>query len=345
MRLDCFLYGASVLVNVDRENITAGAMVPLVAIISNPKSTTNAARIDAVRKVVDESPNVVHYELDGIDSIADALQLFARANPALLVVNGGDGTIGAVLADLLHRNPFSVTPPIAYLPGGKTNMTAADLGFKGRPEKVLKKLISLTNAGMLPERLTRKHLIEMDLGDGKPLRVGTFFGTAGVVKGIEWCRENAYNAGLPNGLAHVVAIGTLILSAFGIGKDKTLMVSDPMTITVPGSGRMVGQFAAVMTTTLDRLLLRMKPYGKEGNGGLRFSAVESGGGKVFRAIRGLLTGAYGKKTIDGVHTRRANEIRVEGSDPVTLDGEIYYPVPGKPITLKGDRTLTFVSLR
>ncbi|WP_417450816.1 diacylglycerol/lipid kinase family protein [Kordiimonas sp.] len=331
--------------NVDRENIVSGTVVPLVAIISNPKSTTNASRIDAVRKVVDESPNVVHYELDGIDSIPDALQLFARANPAILVVNGGDGTIGAVLAALLHNNPFSVTPPIAYLPGGKTNMTAADLGFKGQPEKVLKKLISLTNGGKLPERLTRKHLIEMDIGDGKPVRVGMFFGTAGVVKGIEWCREHAYNAGLPNGLAHSVAIIKLILSAFGIGRDKTLMVSDPMTITVPGSGRMVGQFSAVMTTTLDRLLLRLRPYGQEGRGGLRFSAVEAGGKNVFAAVRGLISGSYGKKTIDGVHTRRSNEIRVEGSDPVTLDGEIYYPVPGKPIILKGDRTLTFVSLR
>ncbi|WP_262691303.1 diacylglycerol/lipid kinase family protein [Kordiimonas aestuarii] len=331
--------------NVDRQNIACGTVIPLVAIISNPKSTTNAARIDAVRKVVDDSPNVVHYELDGISSIPDALELFARANPAVLVVNGGDGTIGAVLAALLHRNPFSVTPPIAYLPGGKTNMTAADLGFKGRPERVLKKLIALTNAGKLPERLTRKHLIEMDMGDGQPARVGMFFGTAGIVKGIEWCRQHAYDAGLPNGLAHFVAVSKLLLSAFGIGKDKTLMVSDPMTITVPGSGRMVGQFSMVMTTTLDRLLLRLKPYGKEGKGGLRFSAVEAGGSNVFGAMRGLITGAYGKKTIDGVHTRRSNEIRVEGSDPVTLDGEIYYPLPGKPIILKGDRTLTFVSLR
>ncbi|WP_020401188.1 diacylglycerol/lipid kinase family protein [Kordiimonas gwangyangensis] len=331
--------------NVDRENIISGTVVPLVAIISNPKSTTNAARIDAVRKVVDESPNVVHYELDGIDSIPAALELFARANPAVLIVNGGDGTIGAVLASLLHRNPFTVTPPIAYLPGGKTNMTAADLGFKGRPERVLKKLIALTNAGKLPERLTRKHLIELDMGDGEPLKVGTFFGTAGIVKGIEWCRAHAYNMGLPNGLAHFIAISKLILSAFGFGRDKTLMVSDPMQITVPGSGRLGGQFAVVTVTTLDRLLLRLKPYGDEGKGGLRFSAVEAGSSKVFRAFKGLVTGNYGKMTIDGVHTRRSNEIRIEGSDPVTLDGEIYYPVPGKPITLRGDRTLTFVSLR
>ncbi|NVJ69774.1 MAG: acylglycerol kinase family protein [Alphaproteobacteria bacterium] len=329
----------------EKESLQSGATLPLIGIISNPLSTTNSARIDSIRRVVDESANVVHFELNGIESIDEALALFARANPAVLIVNGGDGTIGAVLASILHRNPFSVIPPIAFLPGGKTNMTAADLGFKGKPEKVLRRLIQITKEGGIADRLVKKNLIEMDLGDGEPPRVGTFFGSAGVVKGIHWCRDHAYDAGMPNGLAHVMAIGKLMLSAFGIGKDKRLMVSDPMTVTIPGGGRLTGEFASVTSTTLDRLLLGMRPYSREGKGGLRFSAVEAGGGNVFRAMKGLMTGAFGKKTIVGVHTRRADEVRIDGSDPVTLDGEIYYPSPGKEIILRGNRALTFVSLK
>lgn len=329
----------------DTNSVQSGATVPLIAIISNPLSTTNASRIDTIRKVVDESANVVHFELNGIETIDEALALFAKANPAMLIVNGGDGTIGAVLAALLYRNPFDVIPPIAFLPGGKTNMTAADLGFKGKPEKVLRRLIGLAKEGGVPDSLVRMHLIEMDLGDGKTPQVGTFFGTAGVVKGIEWCREHAYEMGLPNGLAHFVAIFKLLLSAFGIGKDKRLMVSDPMSVIVPGSARLNGEFAAVMCTTLDRLLLRMRPYGQEGKGGLKFSAIEAGGGNVFRAIKGLLNTTFGKKFIQGTHTRRSDEVRIGGTDPVTLDGEIYYPVPGKEIVLKGNRSLTFVSLK
>lgn len=329
----------------DKNSITSGAVVPLIAIISNPKSTTNASRIEAIRNVVDESANVVHFELNGIETIDEALNLFAKANPAMLIINGGDGTIGAVLAALLYRNPFDVIPPIAFLPGGKTNMTAADLGFKGKPEKVLRRLIRHAKEGKLPDQLVSMNLIEMDLGDGKTPQVGTFFGTAGVVKGIEWCREHAYEMGLPNGLAHFVAISKLLGSAFGLGKDKRLMVSDPMSVIVPGSARLNGEFAAVMCTTLDRLLLRMRPYGVEGRGGLKFSAIEAGGGNVFRGIKGLITNRFGKKYIQGVHTRRSDEVRINGTDPVTLDGEIYYPVPGKEIVLRGNRSLTFVSLK
>jgi len=328
----------------EQPNLKSGAMVPLVAIISNPLSTTNAAGMEAIRKTVDESSNVVHFELNGIDTVDEALALFGRTNPAILVINGGDGTIGAVLSSILYKNPFTVVPPIAFLPGGKTNMTAADLGFKGKPVNVLKKLIKLAREGMVAEKLTSRNLIEMDLGDGKPPRVGTFFGAAGVVKGIHWCRENAYAKGLPNTVAHVLYGLKLFIAALGIGGSKDLLISDPMSLNVVGHGRMSGQYSAVISTTLNRLLLGIKPYGKDGGGGLRFAAIESGGGNFLRAAKGLLLSTFGNKTIVGTQVRQGNEVRVEGTDPVTLDGEIYHPLPGKPVVLRGDKALAFIQL-
>lgn len=336
---------AAASMQVDQHKITSGASVPLVVMISNPLSSTNAKNLDEIRAIVNASANVVHYELDGIDTLKDAMELFARANPAMLIINGGDGTIGAALASILYENPFSVVPPIAFLPGGKTNMTAADLGFKGKPAKVLRKLLKLAQTGEIPHKLTTRHLIEMDLGDGTRPKVGTFFGTAGIVRGIFWCRENAYSRGLPNWLAHLWSAYKLVTSAFGLSRQKGLMDSDPMEITVPGSARMHGQYSVVLTTTLNDLLLGLQPYGREGQGGLRFSAVETGPSTVFRALMGLISGRFGKKSIEGVHVRRSNEVRVEGTDPVTLDGEIYQPVDGKPIILRGDRSLTFISLK
>ncbi len=330
---------------VQTHKINSGATVPLVVMISNPLSTTNAKNMDEIRAIVKASANVVHYELDGIASLGDAMELFSRANPAMLIINGGDGTIGAALASLLYQNPFSVIPPIAFLPGGKTNMTAADLGFKGSPAKVLKKLLKLAQAGAIPDLLISRNLIEMDLGDGAEPKVGTFFGTAGIVRGIFWCRENAYAKGLPNSIAHIWSAYKLVTSALGLSRSKGLMISDPMSITVPGSARMSGRYSIVMSTTLDRLLFGAKPYGREGKGGLRFSAFEAGPGTLVRAFVGLVTKRFGNASIDGLHVRKSDEVRIEGTDPVTLDGEIYQPIPGKPVTLKGNRSLTFISLK
>ncbi len=330
---------------VQTHTINSGATVPLVVIISNPLSSTNAKNMDGIRAIVNASANVVHYEMDGIDSLGDAMELFSRANPAMLVINGGDGTIGAALAALLYKNPFNVIPPIAFLPGGKTNMTAADLGFKGRPVKVLKKLLKLAQAGEIPNLLTRRNLIEMDMGDGGQPKVGTFFGTAGIVRGIFWCRENAYAKGLPNSVAHVWSAYRLVISALGLSRNKGLMVSNPMSITVPGSARMSGRYSIVMCTTLDRLLFGTKPYGREGKGGLRFSALEAGPATLIRSFIGLITGRFGNSSIEGLHVRKSDEVRIDGTDPVTLDGEIYQPLPDKPVVLRGNRSLTFITLK
>lgn len=330
---------------VDTKTVNSGAVVPLVVMISNPLSTTNARSLDEIRGIVEASANVVHYELDGMETLQDAMELFAKANPAMLIINGGDGTIGAALASLLYENPFNVIPPIAFLPGGKTNMTAADLGFKGKPAKVLKKLLKLAQSGDLPDALTRRHLIEMDLGDGSSPKVGTFFGTAGIVRGIFWCRENAYAKGLPNAVAHIWSAYKLITSALGLSRNKGLMVSDRMSITVPGSARIQGRYSVVIATTLNRLLFGFKPYVKDNKGGLRFSAAEAGASTLLRSFVALLMGRYGVSYVRGLHVRTNNEVRVEGTDPVTLDGEIYQPTPGVPVVLRGDRALTFVTFR
>ncbi|GHF25217.1 diacylglycerol kinase [Kordiimonas sediminis] len=330
---------------ISHETMSAGSVVPMVAIISNPKSTTNSANMDEVRQVIKNTPNVVHFELRDIKAIDEAMALFARATPSVIIINGGDGTIGMAMASLLYRNPFKVTPPIAFLPGGKTNMTAADLGYKGKPHKVLKKILQAVHSGEIVNRTVRRRVIELDLGDGSDKKVGTFFGAAGIVKGILWTRENAYSTGLPNGLAHVMALGKLLLSALGLGVDKSLMASAPMDITVKGGGRLSGEYSFVSVTSLDKLLLGVKPFPREGAGGLGFSAIEVGGRTVLRAAIGLIfTRTFGKKGIGGVHVRRSDEVTIETTDPVTLDGEIYTPKKDTPVTLSGTKSLTFMKL-
>ena len=328
----------------DTANAAIEKTAPMVAVISNPASTTNMKYLPEIRKILNAFPNAVHFELSNIGDIDEALSLFARSKPEVLIINGGDGTIGAVLAALLYRNPFTETPPIAFIPGGKTNMTAADLGYKGNSRKILKKILEVVEAGAVRTQLTDRNLVELDMGDGSTPQVGTFFGCAGIVKGIFWCREHAYSKGLPNSVAHLWSAFKLITAAFGLGKDKALMISDDMEIVVRGGGRLTGKYSIVIATTLDSLLLGAKPYGDTGSGGLRFSAVEIGGRNLIRAVRGMMSGGFGNKYFKGVHVRRGDEIRVKTQDPVTLDGEIYSVQQGQVFTLRGDRSLTFMKL-
>ncbi len=328
----------------DKRILQSGALIPMVAVLSNPKSTTNQLAMDRVRSIVNESPNVVHFELKDISSIDEALELFARANPSLLVINGGDGTVGAVLAALLYRNPFRIIPPIAVMPGGKTNMTAADLGIKGDPEAVLKQLLLIARQGRIPDMLTNRNLIELDLGNGEEPKVGTFFGAAGIVKAIKWTRENAYSKGLPNWLSHFMAFTRVAGAFLGFGRDQSIVKSGEIGISMRGATPQSSNYVMITATTLDRLVLGLKPYGHEGAGGIKFSAVEYGADNTRRALWALFTRGWGGSKIDGLFTRRSNEISITCSDSVTLDGELFDLDDKQVLRLRGDRSLTFVSL-
>ena len=45
----------------------------------------------------------------------------------LLIVEGGDGTLQRVMTELLVKSPAAALPKVAVLPGGSTNMAAADI--------------------------------------------------------------------------------------------------------------------------------------------------------------------------------------------------------------------------
>lgn len=323
--------------------------VPQVAVLSNPASTRNRRVFRRLQRILDGSENIFHFELDsagGIDGITEALAAFNRTGPAMLIINGGDGTIQATLSSILNDKPFDAVPPIAILPGGKTNMIAEDLGAKGSPERVLKLLLKIARDGTLGERILRRNIIELNLGDGSPLLYGMFFGGAAIVNGIRYCNENIYPMGLPNILSHPMAIGALVTSALGGAKSPdSPMHSEEMKIVMPGGGTLQGRYLVVVATTLDRLLLGLRPYGRDGKGTLKFSAIEHRPRAIFAAAKGIMTGKFGRVTLEGVNTRRIDEIRISGNDPVTLDGEIYDISPGQTVVLKGDKSLDFVSLR
>lgn len=318
----------------------------LVAVISNPLSTRNRAIMPRIRKILESAHDAFHYELDDITAVPDALKKISSVKPAVLVVNGGDGTLQAVMSSLINDAPFDdEPPPIFVLPSGKTNMVAEDLGAAKGPERLLRRIIEITERSEIADSVVRRHLIGLDFGDGHPTRYGMFFGGAAVVNAIRYIREKIYPLGLPNVLSHIIALGVVTFSTFGGGRSETSPVfSRPMRIKLLGGGIITGRFFTVTVTTLDRLLLGFRPYSDDGLGALKFSCVDQGARPVFRALFALITKRFGKTTIAGVQTRRANKLKIEGDDPFTLDGELFEPLPGHAVVMRGDKTLSFVAL-
>ena len=98
---------------------------------SPPKSTGNRQLLPRVRSYCAGNPDIFHYEVESVDQIGRAMQMIAHVKPAVIVINGGDGTVQTALTELYQGHYFdgATPPPVAVLPNGKTNLIALDLGL------------------------------------------------------------------------------------------------------------------------------------------------------------------------------------------------------------------------
>jgi len=319
---------------------------PRIALLSNPKSTGNLAQLPRIRAFCAEHPDIFHYEVERADQIGEAMRTIARVAPAVLAINGGDGTVQAALTELHNGGHFGdCAPPVAVLPSGKTNLIALDLGAQGDPVEALKRLMVIASADLAPHLVARE-LISLSGGErGITPVIGMFLGGAGLADVMMYCRERIYPLGLPNSVSHfITAIAVVLRQVFRLRASFLPPEPAPLSISVRREGAITGRFAFLFVTTLEKLLLSGE-VGSHGRGPLKFVAVEQKPVSMVRAFAASLAGKLGRTKLAGVHVEEADEIAIEGeASQVILDGETFLAGVGKPILLKPAQPLSFVRI-
>ena len=101
-----------------------------LAVIHNPKSGGNRrrGRLHEIREQIAVA-RIPHREGDTLEGLVDGTQSLLRDGAEVIAVNGGDGTVQAVLTGLLRAEVEGPLPLVAVLPGGTTNTTARNVGY------------------------------------------------------------------------------------------------------------------------------------------------------------------------------------------------------------------------
>ena len=318
-----------------------------VALLSNPRSTGNRSLLPRVRSFCAEHKDIFHYEVEHVDQIGAALKTIAMVRPDVLVINGGDGTVQATLTELYHGSHFGAKPPpVAVLPNGKTNLIAHDLGAEGDPIEALKRVLELARTDMVPHIVSRELIsLSGDTPGGRAV-LGMFLGGATLADTILYCRHKIYPLGLPNGVAHVLAL-LLGLLGVAIGKRATFLPRpQSLKISVLKQGVLQGQFAFLMVTTLQRLLLKSHmPAAGQRVGAMQLVVIERSISALLRALVAAVRGRLGRGRLEGVHLERGDEIRIESDhSSLILDGELFEANRGRPIVLKPTAPVPFLRL-
>jgi len=318
-----------------------------LAVISNPRSQRNRrGALPALRAILADHPDVRHDEIQDFDDLGALIVNLIRSGVEVIAVNGGDGTVQAVLTELGRRDLNGHVPKLAVLAGGMTNVIAKDVGFDGSPEKALRRLLAGLN-GRGGEGLgdVTRPLIGLSLSPSEPTTYGMFFGAAGFYEAVRLANDRVRSKGIAGNLA---SASTLVLSITRLLLGRSdqrdpLCRGEPVALEVDGEKEKAQQSLVLLATTLDRLMLGLMPFWDGDGEGIRFTNVACPPKRLARALLPVLRGR--PKTwmrAAGYRSGAARDLSIEIDSPVVLDGEIFHPHPGVPVRLSGERLQTFV---
>ena len=298
-----------------------------LACVTNPESGRNRRHLAAVRALLSARPDVVHREARGQRAVSEALREMGADPPDLLAVNGGDGTVAAVLTTLLLEGPFPRLPLLVLLRGGTTNMTAGDVGAREALLPSLRRL--LDPSGELEGTVVERPVLRVDVSPERPAHFGMFFGTGAIVRGIEFCHRRVHSRGLRDSLAP--ALCTLrVLWAMARG-DERYAAPRPTTVTGRvGEGRAGGgeeeqDYLLVLASSLERLFAGLRPYWGDADGAFYHSRLRARPGHALRTLPPLFWGRAGRFATPGhgYYSGKLDSLSLEMDGPVTVDGEVY----------------------
>ena len=223
---------------------------------------------------------------------------------SLLVLAGGDGTLQRTLTEALEQTPASALPPIAVLPAGRTNMTAADLNRHRRFGHCAKTLEAMLDGALPPA--TARPLVRVDQSDDR--QYGWFFGIGAVCFGVAH-----WNSDRPGS-----QLGTTLRTAWSSARGY-LAPSEHQTVRWNGQTR---QVFAMIATSLNRLLFGCRPYWGDGEGMHNTWVFAEAQGRVRRSLR-LLRGDASLGRLPGYASSNRTDLELELDGPYVIDGELF----------------------
>lgn len=300
-----------------------------IGIVFNRRAHRNlkqAQSLPAITQTLDwASP---HTEQD----LREALARFADRKIDVLVVDGGDGTIRDVLsmAPAYFRNGL---PTFAIIPSGKTNALALDLGIP--IDWSLDDVLGAIASGHTKQRspLEVRHAAATT-----PHLRGFLFGAGAFVEATA-IAQDVHGLGGFRGVAVGLSLAAAIAqTVFGRSGNRWRRGLD-VGVALEGGAQIERTFYIILGSTLKRLPLGLRPFGRERQG-LKVLGVDAPPRHVLATLPALLAGSEaGWLARFGYHRRTTDSIRLKFNADFVLDGETY---PGGDLILARGGTLDFV---
>jgi len=313
-------------------------------VINNPLSFRNRQKknLSAVFDVLRSHSHIPHHEVDRPEDIGAAARELVEAESEMIIVNGGDGTVQAVLTALFDAEPETL-PLLAVLPSGTTNMVAADVDAMLPPVQALQRLLQATNEGRLGGTAVRRPIMRAEIAPGAAPIFSLFFGTGAIYHGIKFCRNYVATVGLRGEIGPGVALAVFLYKIV-FGQRSKMFPPLHLSGSIDGQPLREGAYRGVLVSTVSRQFLGLRPFWGRESGPLKYTAIGYTPQHLVRAIPAVMRGKPNRYIREeyGYTSHNAHELELNLDCGFTLDGELHTPTPGAPVRLRSGYWASFL---
>jgi len=250
-----------------------------------------------------------------------------------------------VLTAMLGEGAFDGRQPfVAALRGGRTNMTALDVGADRDPIRAMARLIRAAREGSVGERVVERSVLRVEYGRRLEVAYGMFFGVGTIHRAIELVHR-VFPQGRAQGAFGATLTTAALIARAAVGRSHGgLLAPDKLQLALDGETVRGGEFTLAMATTLGRLFAGMRPFWGQGTGTVRFTSVATGAERFGRAVPGILAGRPPGFASEerGYTSRNVDFADLAMHCGFTVDGELFGAAPDRFVTISAEDSVRFV---
>lgn len=295
-----------------------------VGFILNPLSHTVQRKGSVLEAARDGIENTHLIRINDFQKLEEDVARLAQANPAAVFIEGGDGTLQAVMSAWPGlAEGLEGLPDFAILPGGSTNLASKIAGLGARTPGQIAGYISSYRAGG-PVKRTSLRALKLDReGLERPL-IGMLLSTGSLARAMIYTQNQIHGDGQRGSLAVAEAAARFaIVPETYLDTDGAPILRSSDLGADSSSFQLQGAHALSLMTTLPRLSLGLKPFWGQGTGAISFTHAAwpiAGFRQALLKVAAGMTGSGMKK--HGLTSYKADYIEITCHDAIVLDGEL-----------------------
>ncbi len=317
----------------------------MIGLISNRSSGHNRDHFAQLSRQIEQQPNIEHRVTNSTEEIPGVLAHFAAESIDTLAINGGDGTVSAVLGCALENKLFPTIPTVVVLPGGTANMNAGDIGVRGNLKQAVTKFCHWSKTQTGDHERVQRSLMRVDFGAGI-FHYGMFLGAGVVMHGTEYAHREIHSRGLRDDFS--VGLGAA-RTVWGIIRSEPEFTHPvDIDLEVPSLSYSAEHSVRILAiSTLGKLFMGIRPFWGKQAGSLQLSVIDSDCHKFLRTFTSIAHGKPNKYATPehGYRSMNSDLIKIHMDGSLNLDGEILTSSRQQgPVTISGSKQISFIRL-